>query len=367
MTDAITNNSPEQIVAVIDTLMNEGKDLNTFVDSLMQYFRDLMMYSVSNGTIALDYNSEDMVKLKAQSARLSFERITRAASILSAAKSEAKWVKSPRIIYELALIKLARPEVDSSPEALLDRIAEMENKVHATRDEELYSRIAGIEEKIKNGIAVAAPITEEEPVKEVKKVSKRVYNPIPPSELNGDNPIVALAKRWDNICSAIIKKAGYLGMALHNRPITIDRDGIIMLFGRNENTTLDILNNNRNRLDTLFAQVSGTDYALKYVYDDEIGDNIIDIWSMKASSPPPSEIPEPSDEDVPEIPEFDENNTDPMDELLQDFSEIVDITDGTEFMEYSAEEDDFNQASLFGEENEREEFLEPGELGDEDE
>ncbi len=366
MADAIAGNNPEQIVSVIDSLMNEGKDLNTFVDSLMQYFRDLMMYSVSNGTISLDYNSEDMVKLKAQSSRLTFERITRAASILAEAKSDAKWVKSPRIIYELALIKLARPEVDSSPEALLDRIAQMESKVHSTRDEELYSKVAQIEDKIKNGlVAVAAAPAAEEPVKEVKKVSKRVYNPIPPSELNGDNPLVALAKRWDNICSAIIKKAGYLGMALNNRPITIDRDGIIMLFSRKETTTIDILSNNKDRLDTLFAQVSGTDYALKYIYEDEIGDNIIDIWSLKASAPAAPATPDISD--LPELPPVDESNVDPMDELLQDFSEIVDITDGTEFIDYSAEDDNFDQTTLFGEENEREEFLEPDELGDEDE
>lgn len=362
MTDAIIQNNPEGIVSVIDTLMNEGKDLNTFIDSLMQYFRDLMMCLLSTSSSSLlDYGSEDMVKLKAQSSKITFEKITRAESILSSAKAEAKWVKSPRIIYELALIKIARPEIDSSPEALLDRISQMENKIHASRDEELYSRIEGIEEKIKNGlVAVSAPApTEDIAPKQEKKVSKRLYNPIPPQELNGDNPLVALAKRWDTICTAIIKKAGYLGMALNNRPITIDRDGIIMLFNRKETTTINILSNNKDKLDKLFEQVSGTNYALKYIYDDEIGDNIIDIWSLRPSQT--TETAPPIEEETEFVEPLRDGDPDPLDVLNKDFAELIEVTDGTEFIEYSSEDDNFDQATL-SPEDDREEFLEDGEL-----
>ncbi len=368
MTDAITHNDPEGIVSVIDSLINEGKDLNSFIDSLMQYFRDLMMYSVSNGaTSLLDYSSEDIVKLKAQSSRLTFEKITRATSILSSAKADAKWVKSPRIIYELALIKLARPEVDTSPEALLDRLADIENRVHATRDEELYSRVAGIEEKIKNGLVAAAPAVKEETPPPQKKVAKRIYNPIPANELNGDNPIVALAKRWDSICSAIIKKAGYFAI-IQNRPITVDRDGIILLFNRDESTTLDILSNNKDRLDKIFTQISGSDCAIKFVYEDELGDNLIDIWTLKPSASPvsASTINDDEEDDSDEaffedIPIPDPGSSDPLDELNLNFKELIEVTDGTEFIDYSPDDDTFNQATLSSD-DEPEEFLDDNEL-----
>lgn len=363
ITDAIIQNKPEDIVSVIDTLINDGKDLNTFIDSLMQYFRDLMICSLSSSDSSiLDYSSEDLVKLKAQSSKLTFEKITRSESILSSAKAEAKWVKSPRIIYELALIKIARPEIDASPEALLDRISQMENKIHASRDEELYLRIEGIEEKIKNGLVSAptSPIEKETPPP--KKVSKRLYNPIPPEELNGDNPLVALAKRWDTICSAIIKKAGYLGMALNNRPITIDRDGIIMLFNRKETTTINILSNNKDKLDRLFEQVSGTNYALKYIYDDEIGDNVIDIWSLRPSqSSEPAPEAEEEDSEIEEV-SFD-GEPDPLEILNRDFSELIEVTDGTEFIEYSSDDDNFDQETLTSD-NDHEKFLDEDELID---
>ncbi len=423
MTDAIAESNSRKIVSVIDELMNEGKDLNAFIDTLLRHLRDLMMCTISEDSSSLlDYSDEDIVKLKAQSKKLSFERLTRAASILSQAKSDAKWVKSPRIIYELALIKLARPETDNSPEALMDRIMQLESTKQAQRDEELYTRINNIEEKIKNGfISAAEPVKEEEP-KPKKTVNKRLYNPIPQSELNGDNPIVQLAKKWDSISTAIAKRAGYMTVALANRPITIDRDGIIMLFKRNEDFAISMLNNNKEKLERLFSRISGTDYALKYIFDDEVGDNIIDIWSLHPSrteeDQPQNDMPKQSkemnipeedkpkeaeekspfdyqaddvhpenkafgytDDDAPpenpdELPLYHEASEpqnsgireydDPLDELTANFGELVEITDGTEFVNYNQNDDSFEQEDLFnsGEDNDKEEFLEESEIQD---
>ena len=351
MSDALISSDASGIITVIDELMRDGKDLHTFIDSLLSYLRDMMICSISPDSASLlDYSDEDLVKLRGQSRRMPFERITRAANILSGARADAKWVKSPRIIYELALIKVARPQTDESPEALLDRLAQVENSGggggSAVRDEELYERISNIEEKIKNGLTVKeSPKVEEKPKE--KKVSKRIYDPIPESELNGDNPVIALAKRWDSISAAMMKRAGYFIGPLTNRPITVDRDGIVMLFDRREHTWMRVFDKYRDRLAKLFAQTSGTDYALKFVYRDEIEDSIVDIWSLRPSSSDNKTGTE-TEEDTPSA--YD----DPMDELSANFSELIENTDGTEFIDYDSEKDSFEQEDVF----ESEEFLE---------
>ena len=58
-------------------------------------------------------------------------------------------------------------------------------------------------------------------VTEKKKTSVRLYNPIPKEELTSDNPIVKVAKNWDNISRTMCNSAGYLKAALMNRDITI--------------------------------------------------------------------------------------------------------------------------------------------------
>lgn len=146
--------------------MSDGKDLRVFIDSLIKNFRDMLICKITEDSSAmLDYNAEDMVKLKALSDKMSFEKISHATSVLSDAQADTKWMKSPRIVYELALIKLARPEYDDSPSAVMDRLASLESKVKngaVTDTSSLSERISNLEEKVKNGITV-------QPTETVKK------------------------------------------------------------------------------------------------------------------------------------------------------------------------------------------------------
>ncbi|MBQ3463781.1 MAG: DNA polymerase III subunit gamma/tau, partial [Clostridia bacterium] len=132
ITDAVLKGDAAGIVSVIDDVLSEGKDLKVFMDSLIKCFRDMMLCKVTDKTEAvLDLDPTDMIKLKSLAEKMTFEKLSHAVSVLSDAAAEAKWVKSPRIIYELALIKISRPEFDNSPEALMDRLTSLENKVSA--------------------------------------------------------------------------------------------------------------------------------------------------------------------------------------------------------------------------------------------
>ncbi|MCI8521096.1 MAG: DNA polymerase III subunit gamma/tau, partial [Clostridia bacterium] len=229
---AIADGNVNNIIEVIDTLMSDGKDLKVFIDSLIKTFRDMLICKISDSPDdVLDYTAEDMVKLKSLADKMSFEKLSHSAAALSDTQADTRWVKAPRIIYELALIKLARPEFDSSPAALTDRLASLENKVAngaVTDTSSLNDRIAKLEEKVKNGVTVASDTKEmpQEQKEPQKKTPARLYSPIPRSELTADNPIVKTAKNWDNISRTMSNSAGYLRPCLLNRQITIDADGI---------------------------------------------------------------------------------------------------------------------------------------------
>lgn len=89
--------------------------------------------------------------------------------------------------------KLARPEYDDSPSAVMDRLASLESKVKngaVTDTSSLSERISNLEEKVKNGVTVQPTETvKKKEVTEKKKTSVRLYNPIPKEELTSDNPI----------------------------------------------------------------------------------------------------------------------------------------------------------------------------------
>ena len=362
ITDAVLKGDAAGIVSVIDDVLSEGKDLKVFMDSLIKCFRDMMLCKVTDKTEAvLDLDPTDMIKLKSLAEKMTFEKLTHAVSVLSDAAAEAKWVKSPRIIYELALIKISRPEFDNSPEALMDRLTSLENKVSAgavADTSAIDDRLARLEEKVKNSIKVTAGPAEvkEEKPKEDKKVSARLYSPIPEYELTPDHPLVKAARNWDNISRTMIRAAGYLTGVLMNRNITIDKDGVILIFKQGETGTYNIAASYKDKLTQTFRRASGTEYSVKVAYDKELPDDLPDVWSIQAA-------PEPATDEQPE----NEPEGDPLDALARNFGEIVENADESEFVDYSAEDDNFEQSSFDDNDDDEEEFLEENELNTDDE
>ncbi|MCH5210064.1 MAG: DNA polymerase III subunit gamma/tau [Oscillospiraceae bacterium] len=362
ITNSIIDGDINGVISVIDTLLSDGKDLRVFIDSLIKNFRDMLICKVSDNPGAiLDYAPEDMVKLNALSQKLSFEKISHAAAVLSDAQADTKWVKSPRIIYELALIKLAKPEFDDSTSAVLDRLTSLENKVAngaVTDTSSLSDRIKRIEDKIKNGVKVSAPEPKKEEAKKDKPAtSVRLYRPIPEYELTADNPIVKAAKNWNNISRTMANSAAYLKPCLMNRAITIDADGIIMLYKRAEKGAHDIGVSFIDRLRQAFKRASGTDFNLKIAYEDEIQEDLVDFWALTSSGANPEN-------------ENDSNNSavsvDPLENLIENFGEIIEDADESEFIEYDSSRDAFSQSS-FDDDEDREEFLEGNEIPEDDE
>lgn len=351
--DAVIRNSPDDILKTIDDILSAGRDLNTFADSVIKYVRDLLICKVSSDPEGiLDYSSEDMVKLKAQCQKLTFEKINNAVSVLSSARSDAKWVKTPRIIYELAFIKLAQPELSSTPEALMDKLRSMQTPPAQTINSDISARLDAIEKKLKNGVPVQTAQTEEKKPEKKSEISVKLFNPIPESELNGANPIVVLAKKWDKFAASICSQAQYLKGFLTNRPITVDADGLILLFKREEEFSKSLAVKYKESLTKMFKKLSGSDYIIKAAFEDELEGRIVDFWSLPAADGAASD---------------DENgiqSADPLDALTSRFGDIVEMSDDSEFLTHTSAEDNFSQTSF--EEDDREEFFEDGELADPD-
>lgn len=331
----LSENDSAGVLDIVSRLMEDGKDLNVFIDFLIMYIRNLLVCKVTQSPEkALDVSEEDLVRLRSQAEGLSFERINNAITVLSKAKADAKWEKSPRVIYELALIKLTRPELDSSSEAMLDRLAAME-------------------EKIKNGVQPVISETkkeESEKKPEKKEVSKRLYAPLDVTKLTTTTPVVAAARKWDRLAAAIMKQCPFVAASVINRKITIDGEGILLLYSKNEVMLKKIMSTYLTQAERVFQKSSGTELHLKAVFEEDIGDNMVDFWNL-----PEGETAEK------EEPEFAADSNDPLIQIGEKFPEIVEYTDESEFMEYQNEENEFSQEEL----DEGEEFLEQDELKNE--
>ena len=334
--EAMVKSDSVGMLNIVSKLMEDGKDLNVFIDFLITYVRNLLVCKVTDRPENIvDASDDDLVKMKAQAEKLPFEKINNAITVLSRAKADARWEKSPRVIYELALVKLTRPELDDSNEAVMDRLSAME-------------------EKIKNGVSVTVnEIKTEEPKEEPKKkeVSKRLYVPLDVSKLTSTTPVVAAARKWERISSSIVKQCPFVAASIVNRKITIDGEGIILLYGKKELMLKKIMSTYIKQVERIFQKNVGSDLVLKAAFEEDIGDNLVDYWSVPEG--------EPLEEEKVETAVF-EDSDDPLIQLGNKFPEIVEYTDESEFVEYNSEENDFSQTAL--EEEGDEEFLDGDEI-----
>lgn len=326
MADAVNSADSAKIFEIIEKLMSDGMDLNNFISNLIEHYRNLLICKVTdNAQNIIDREAGELVRLKAQAERTSFEKLSSAISSLSSARNEAKWVSEPRVMYELALVKLTRPELDASYDALLDRIR-------------------ALEEKIKEGIKVTVQTEDKKPDKKpvnaVKQPSARLFVPVDVSELTPETPCVAAARAWDKLSRQISKKHPFIANSVLGRRLTIDKEGIILIFDRTETISKEIANKHRADIEEVVEQAIGSFVMVKTAFLDDIEDNIIDFWKIGAKK---------------------EEKSSSIQDLGERFPELVEDVDSSEFITYKPQEDDFEQVEISGEEDEEEEFLEENE------
>lgn len=130
--DSIIDNNPAGSLRIIEDIIIKGKDIHQFVKDLIHHFRNLMICKVSDRAEDLvELPAEIIEDLKAQGKRISLEYIIWILNVLSSAERDTRWSAHPRIVLEMAVVKLTRPRLDDSTEGILERLRVLEEKLEA--------------------------------------------------------------------------------------------------------------------------------------------------------------------------------------------------------------------------------------------
>ncbi|MGQ0550938.1 MAG: DNA polymerase III subunit gamma/tau [Armatimonadota bacterium] len=105
-----------------------GKDIRQVLRTLLEYFRDLLLVKTCGPAASqiLDAPPERLAQLSKQVQSAGVSDLLRAVRVLNDAVTDSRWSAQPRLALEVALIRLARPEMDPSTEGLLARIERLE-------------------------------------------------------------------------------------------------------------------------------------------------------------------------------------------------------------------------------------------------
>ncbi len=128
--DAVIAGEAARCLELVSRIIDEGRDVRQILRSLVEHFRDLLIVSVVRDATGIVETTEmRLASLRAQSAQLTPSSIVQKIRILAAAEAEARSATQPRVVLEMALLRVSRPEMDPSMEAVVARLDVLERQV----------------------------------------------------------------------------------------------------------------------------------------------------------------------------------------------------------------------------------------------
>lgn len=119
-------------ISLLEELIMQGRELVQFVGDFTWYLRNLLLIKTSDtGAMedVIDISSDNLNKLKEEARMADMETIMRYIRVLSELSGQLRLSVQKRIMIEMALIRLCRPQMESDTESLADRVRTLERKV----------------------------------------------------------------------------------------------------------------------------------------------------------------------------------------------------------------------------------------------
>ena len=163
-------------IGLLEEIVMQGRELSQFVTDFTWYLRNLLLLQSSDDIEdIIDVSSDNLVRLKEEAGMLETETLMRYIRIFSELSGQIKYAPQKRILIEIALIKLCRPDMERD----IGSVAE---------------RVRVIEEQLENGVVAVAAAGAVESVS--APVPAKEHPPLPKA-ISED--VQAAVERWRDI------------------------------------------------------------------------------------------------------------------------------------------------------------------------
>lgn len=179
LTLSITRQNIKNSIDIINKNLDEGKEIIQFVNDYIWFLRNLMLIKhLDKENEFLSISKEKFDELKTLSKEISLDNIIYFIQKLSNTLRIMKYDENKRVLLETCIINLAIPELDSTNEAILNRLAILEDKF--SKNTFVQVEQVKTNEEIKTTKEPETKETKEKPNKEITeiKVSKANYEEV---------------------------------------------------------------------------------------------------------------------------------------------------------------------------------------------
>jgi DNA polymerase III subunit gamma/tau len=125
--DRLIKREPSELIALVQEVANQGKDLSLFCRSVMEYLRNLLMVKVSrNPEILLNAQTCNLEVLKKQAEGFHADELQQMFTILSRAEAEMKRSTLAQMVFEMAILRLTETRPFKKIDDLIHKINQVE-------------------------------------------------------------------------------------------------------------------------------------------------------------------------------------------------------------------------------------------------
>jgi DNA polymerase III subunit gamma/tau len=265
MTDCIIRKDPAVALELLNKIVDNGKDANTFLADLIEHFRNLMVAKVSRENSRLiDLPADVCQKLSEQTKALSLEEIFNCFSVLVNAQETGKRMESLRIPLEISLVRLSinKPAASASPPVN-----------PAPREKSLPAPGAGMgNSSLAKNKPAAAPAKREEPRHHSEKISPAPGGNTPAPGAGKAVSFEQITKLWHEI----VQNTSNLKISIGNylkegTPVKLLGNTLTVSFHKNRSLYKESLEatENRTMVERIIRQIMNAEVKLNFVLSQE--------------------------------------------------------------------------------------------------
>lgn len=216
-------------ISLLEEIVLQGRDLSQFVADFTWYLRNLLLVKTSgeDSEDTIDMSAENLERLKEEAKAVQVDAIMRYIRIFSELSGQIRYAGQKRILIEMALIKLCRPEMEVKEDTLLERLRSLEKQIKDIQS-------GAVEVRVSQTLQTA------EPVKPIKR-------PELPKAIPED--VKVIVGKWPGIVGSMNQpmksylKTAKLSLGGDNRLVIVVEDGVASDYFLKQEGNREILEN----------------------------------------------------------------------------------------------------------------------------
>lgn len=251
----------------VEQLIQNGKDPVRFLEDLIFYYRDVLLYQSSSEMEHLMEKAVVSEEFKELASQLPAEGIYSIINQLNQTQQEMKWTNHPRVLLEVALVKLAQSSskkktVASEEDDLLQKVKMLEAQVNHLKENGVQvqqSQQETSDQKVKRQVRSQYKV----PIGKVHEILKQASR----------QELEEVKRLWAEVLETLRQqnKASHAALLSNSEPVASSSKSFILKFKYEIHCKMAAENNNnvRDNLENILYTLSGSKREMVAIPDNE--------------------------------------------------------------------------------------------------